>query len=221
MAPDGLAGRRIGLVAFAENGSVVDVLHAAIDEFEANGAEVIEVTLPASPPGDPPYFSEFRSALESYLAAAPNAPVRSLEEILAREPFDGAVTPTLRDRAAAGAIDKSTHEMSLRYRTEWRDAIVEFLDEQRLDAVVYPVSTRVAAFVGGEQEHFDCWTSAASGLPALALPAGFTPDGLPVGLELLGRPFAESTLIAIAAGFEAQTDHRSLPPSTPPLAPAP
>ena len=109
----------------------------------------------------------------------------------------------------------------LRQRSEWRDTLVAFLDEQRLDAIAYPVSTRVAARVGADQEHFDCGISAFSGLPAIAMPAGFTPDGLPVGLELLGRPFAESTLIAIAAGFEAHTDHRFLPPSTPPLAPAP
>ena len=219
--PDGLAGRRIGVLAFAGNGPVGDVLHGALEEFVTNGAEVVEVSLPPSPIGDPPYFSEFRPALDSYLAAEPNAPVRSLAEILDQEPFDAAVTPILRERAAAGAIDEATHERSLRYRTEWRDTLVAFLDEQRLDAIVYPVSTRVAARLGADQEHFDCTASAFSGLPAIALPAGFTPDGLPVGLELLGRPFAESTLIALAAGFEAHTDHRVLPPSMPPLAPAP
>jgi len=41
--------------------------------------------------------------------------------------------------------------------------------------------------------------------------------GLPVGIELMGRPFAEGTLIAIAAGFEAHSDHVRLPPTTPPL----
>jgi len=40
---------------------------------------------------------------------------------------------------------------------------------------------------------------------------------LPVGLELMGRPFQESMLISIAAGFEAHTDHRMLPSTTPPL----
>ncbi|HSV39349.1 MAG TPA: hypothetical protein VLI04_11375 [Nocardioidaceae bacterium] len=36
-------------------------------------------------------------------------------------------------------------------------------------------------------------------------------------VELMGRPFDEATLISIAAGFEAHTDHRMLPPTTPPL----
>ena len=56
-----------------------------------------------------------------------------------------------------------------------------------------------------------------AGLPALAVPAGFTSDGLPVGIELLGRAFDEATLISIAAGYEAHTDHRRLPETTPPL----
>jgi Asp-tRNA(Asn)/Glu-tRNA(Gln) amidotransferase A subunit family amidase len=51
----------------------------------------------------------------------------------------------------------------------------------------------------------------------MVVPAGFTSDGLPIGLELMGRPFAESTLIAVAAGYEAHTNHRSLPPTTPSL----
>lgn len=45
----------------------------------------------------------------------------------------------------------------------------------------------------------------ASGQPALALPTGFDSNGLPVGVQLIGRPAAESTLIAIAAQIEAAT----------------
>jgi amidase len=51
----------------------------------------------------------------------------------------------------------------------------------------------------------------------MVVPAGFTSQGLPIGLELMGRPFSESTLIAVAAGYEAHTEHRILPPATPAL----
>jgi amidase len=51
----------------------------------------------------------------------------------------------------------------------------------------------------------------------MVVPAGFTSDGLPVSLELMSRRFAEPTLIAIAAAYEAHTNHRMLPPTTPPL----
>ncbi|WP_275574960.1 amidase family protein [Neosynechococcus sphagnicola] len=43
----------------------------------------------------------------------------------------------------------------------------------------------------------------ASGQPAIALPAGFTAQGLPVGIQLVGRPAAEATLIALATQIEA------------------
>jgi len=44
------------------------------------------------------------------------------------------------------------------------------------------------------------------GLPALALPIGFDSRGLPVGAQLIGRPFAEATLFRAAAAYEAATE---------------
>ena len=39
--------------------------------------------------------------------------------------------------------------------------------------------------------------------PAISVPCGFTADGLPVGLQIVGRRFAEATLLRAAAAFEA------------------
>jgi hypothetical protein len=47
------------------------------------------------------------------------------------------------------------------------------------------------------------------------VPAGFTAGGFPVGLELLGRAFAEPTLLGLAYAFEQATHHRRLPDTTP------
>jgi aspartyl-tRNA(Asn)/glutamyl-tRNA(Gln) amidotransferase subunit A len=44
------------------------------------------------------------------------------------------------------------------------------------------------------------------GLPSLAVPAGFTRDGLPVGMQLIGRPFDEAILLRIGAAFQRATD---------------
>jgi amidase len=43
----------------------------------------------------------------------------------------------------------------------------------------------------------------AAGLPAIAIPTGFDSNGLPIGIQIVGRPAAESTLISLAAQLEA------------------
>jgi aspartyl-tRNA(Asn)/glutamyl-tRNA(Gln) amidotransferase subunit A len=50
------------------------------------------------------------------------------------------------------------------------------------------------------------------GLPSLALPCGFTDNGLPCGMQLIGRPFAESLLYRLGAAYQGATDwHRRIP----------
>jgi Asp-tRNA(Asn)/Glu-tRNA(Gln) amidotransferase A subunit family amidase len=217
---DGLVGSRIGVLGFGASRAVGDVLRGTLGVMASDGAELVEAALPPRPfTAPPPFLDEFRFALEDYLDAHPNAPVRSIDQVLEVEPANAFITPGLRSRAAVRELDETVHEQSLRQRELWRDALVAYMDAERLDALVYPVTTQVAALVGREQDHYDCTISAFSGMPALATPAGFTPDGLPVALELLGRPFDEATLISIAAGLEAHTDLRRPPGSTPPLDP--
>ena len=52
-----------------------------------------------------------------------------------------------------------------------------------------------------------------TGVPALAIPVGFDVEGLPLGIQLVARPWAEQTLLACAAAYQTETDwHRRLPP---------
>ncbi|HEY5299515.1 MAG TPA: amidase [Acetobacteraceae bacterium] len=51
------------------------------------------------------------------------------------------------------------------------------------------------------------------GLPAISLPCGFDPNGLPIGLQLAGRPFAEARLFKLAEAYQRDTDwHAKRPP---------
>jgi len=51
----------------------------------------------------------------------------------------------------------------------------------------------------------------------LSAPAGFTPDGMPIGVELLGRPLDDARLVAMAYDYEQATHPRRAPSTTPPL----
>ena len=91
------------------------------------------------------------------------------------------------------------------------------MDSLQLDALVYPTMRRKPVFVGDPQLGSTCALSAQTGLPALTIPAGFTADGLPVGLELLGRAFADVRLVSMGYAFEELAPRRRAPYSTPPL----
>ena len=52
-------------------------------------------------------------------------------------------------------------------------------------------------------------------LPALSLPAGFTANGCPASMQLIGKPFAEATLYRAGAAYEAATDFAAKAPELP------
>jgi Asp-tRNA(Asn)/Glu-tRNA(Gln) amidotransferase A subunit family amidase len=52
-----------------------------------------------------------------------------------------------------------------------------------------------------------------TGLPAITLPCGFSQGGLPIGLQIIGRPFDEAGIIRIARNYEKSTDWHSRRPS--------
>ena len=52
-----------------------------------------------------------------------------------------------------------------------------------------------------------------SGLPAISVPCGFSPEGMPIGLQIVGKPFDEETVLRIADTFERSTQwHLKYPP---------
>lgn len=52
-----------------------------------------------------------------------------------------------------------------------------------------------------------------AGLPAIALPGGFAADGMPIGFQLIGRPFADATLLALGRAFQRATGHHDAAPT--------
>ena len=200
VSADGLQGRRIGVDQHPTlTGDVAGVFEAALGELAANGVQLVEIDVPNTPPAsDLGAFMEpeEKAALNAYLAKYPDPP-------LAIE--------------SAPPLDTLTHRAAIEGRASYRRTVTALLDEHQLDAVVYPGAMTVATPIGTGSEPFDCQRASVGGLPALVMPAGFSADGLPIAIELMGRQFDEETLIAMAAGWEAHTNHRMLPPTTPAL----
>jgi Asp-tRNA(Asn)/Glu-tRNA(Gln) amidotransferase A subunit family amidase len=93
--------------------------------------------------------------------------------------------------------------------------VLAAMAERGVTALAYPTLRRKPATIGQPQAGSNCQLSATTGLPAISIPAGFTDDGLPVGLELLGGAFSEPTLLKIAFAYEREVQPRRPPRTTP------
>ena len=113
------------------------------------------------------------------------------------------------------------YRAALEGKARLRDAVVALMDRFGLDALIYPHKLHGPLPIGPKDDPVRDYKpnqmSPLTGLPAFIVPMGFTPEGLPVGLEILGRPWSEPTLIKLASGFEAVTDNRRVPDTTPAL----
>jgi aspartyl-tRNA(Asn)/glutamyl-tRNA(Gln) amidotransferase subunit A len=112
---------------------------------------------------------------------------------------------------------------ALRWRGVALEAHLEALGD--VDVVVAPAArsaaptlaeTDVGAEGGATIQTITSFTRPINylGLPALVVPAGRTPQGLPIGLQLIGRPFGDEVLIALGRAFQVATDyHQGVPPA--------
>ena len=221
----GLRGRRIGvLVAHfgveADDAEGTRVVRAALERLKARGAEVVDIAIAPldtliNRAGVIPF--ELKPDLMDYLATVPNAPVHSLKEILDAGLMHSALEGTFRIREASGTRDSLPYREALTRRIVARDLVIAYMDSAKLDAIVYPTVRRKAAIIGEPQRGGNCQLSAVTGLPALSMPAGFTPDGLPIGMELLGRALDDARLVAMAYDYEQSARPRVAPSTTPRL----
>src|SRR6267378_2618203 len=93
--------------------------------------------------------------------------------------------------------------------------VIAILEENKLDAIVYPHQKRLVVPIGESQVERNGFLASITGFPAITVPAGFSSGGVPIGVELLGRPFAEPTLFKLASAYERGTHNRRPPATTP------
>lgn len=222
--PDALRGARIGIVSDLvridpEDEVVGRVFDAAVADLRGLGAEVIEVSvadlmamLLEVNDGFYVLVHDFGNDINRYLAGHPEAPVGNIGEIIASGLVIDAVQPLIEGSLAVQADPPELYLSELAKRDRLATALQALMAADKLDALAYPTLRREAAPVGEMQPGDNCHLSAVSGFPAITVPAGFTPAGLPVGLELLGRPWSDTDLLGFAYAFEQATRHRVPPP---------
>lgn len=99
-------------------------------------------------------------------------------------------------------------------RKEFLEAVVAAMNEAKVEAIIYPSWSNPPRKLGdNESPHGNNSPIIAphTGQPAITVPMGFTKDGLPVGLQILARPFDEYKLFQYAYVYEQATKHRKPP----------
>ena len=166
---------------------------------------------------------EFKADLNAYLAdLGPGAPVHTLADLIAcNEPEPNARDAVLRPgdllawrrRRGRSPTTPTSRRWPAAGGCRGREGIDVVLEQHKLDAVLAPTGGPpwTTDLVNGD--HFlgaSSTPAAVSGYPSITVPAGYV-FGLPVGVSLIGRPFAEPTLIRLAYAYEQATKVRRPP----------
>jgi Asp-tRNA(Asn)/Glu-tRNA(Gln) amidotransferase A subunit family amidase len=130
------------------------------------------------------------------------------------------------------SVGKSTSDLGylqiLRLAEDTRQIVLGQMAENKLDALVYATFDHQPQEIASDVMTKSVVEDVAGlgnnrrlspilGFPAITVPAGFTTDGIPVGIEFMARPFAEGTLFRFGYAYEQATHHRKPPSLTPAL----
>ncbi len=231
---DGLQGARIGVMAQpmgfqSEPDStdfrlVSEVFNRALADLETAGATVISLTeIPRLNELLAKRASDGRTAeaWDNYFGRSESAPYESPDSMM-QSPEFGKVH---RSRHSGTALSgPSVYGEYLRAREELMFNVMKMMADFQLDAIVHKTvehqPTLISEGVGPPYYDMRGATHINTFLvyvPSISVPAGFTSDGLPVGITFLGRPFSDGTMIRLAYAYEQATGHRRSPGITPSL----
>ena len=215
---DGLVGKRVGVLrsygstnAFGSSAAVDAVVEKAAADMAANGATIVNpVTLPNFSTISV-ILQEFADNMDGYLKSF-NAPRKSTQDIF----LSGMVHPVIEALIGASIASRDTSSQSYKDTLARRETMRAYVESEmnrlKLDVLIYP-PVNAPAQPTGQDQGSNCAFSATTGMPSIVVPAGFTSDTrpLPVGVEIFGRKWDESTLFEVAYAYEQATHHRKPP----------
>jgi len=199
---------------------VKESIHSALDQFRKCGVAVTEVSLPHTEVAIPTYYIVATAEASSNLARFDgvqyghrSSQSRTLLEMYTRTREEGFGSEAKR-RIILGTFVLSSgyYEAYYGHALKVRTLIRRDFEQafQQVDFLVTPTSPTPAFRLGEKMEDpltmylSDIYTISVNlgGVPALSLPCGFTRSGLPIGMQLIGKPFAEETLLRAAYAYE-------------------
>lgn len=225
-----LKGARIGVVknAFgsdsdAEAAAVNKVIRAAIQDMKKAGASIVPIEIPDLMThiiNTSLYLTHSRHDINKFLAARPDLPTRSLEEIERKKAYHPVLD--LLDSIFKGPEkpeDDPEYFQKLAARDAFQRLVVGMFGASKLDAMCFPsiqvLPPRKADVRAGKTNTLTFPTNtliaAQTWMPSICLPAGFTKEGIPVGLELVVLPYHEPDLFRFGYAFEQKTKKRKAP----------
>jgi len=193
---------------------VAAALDSMITQFEKLGARIVKVDLP-----DQTAVAAAALVVLAVESAALHAPwLRTRAEDY---------TPQVRNRLENGlAYSAIEYLEALRWRGPALQAHLEAIGD--VDVILAPASRSAAprideTDVGGGPNAEELVVAVMRfmrpvnylGLPVLVVPAGRSASGLPIGLQLIGRPFGDETCVALGRAFQQATDHHLRVPDLP------
>lgn len=201
-----LAGVRVGwsdnLGGLPIDPAVLDVLRGqGLPALERMGAEVQSFDLDFDGAE-----TSFRILRAWGMVASHGETYRTQRDMLSRNVIDNVEMGL--DLTAADIHRAYTDRTSLATRFAGYFDDVDVLAMPTVQLPPFPVEWNHPEVVAGvEQDDYlgwmrSCWYVTATGLPAISVPCGFTPDGLPIGIQFVGRPLGDVDLVRFAAGFE-------------------
>lgn len=232
---NGLKGARIGVFRQTlrlQDGAdprVVALFEKAIADMRAAGAEIVEdFTVPGFEtfPRPPQTSARTKADWERFFAyEGPAFPVRTVAQ-LRDAPIGKQVHPLHAPRVAeiaAVTLSPEQDPQTLQGRKDeqmYRDSLRAAMDTARVEAIVFPVWSfppKVNGDRGQTPQGSLTFIGSATQWPVVVVPMGFVGENLPMGFQILGRPWSERQLIRLAYAYEQISHHRRPPPTAPPL----
>ncbi|HEY3388093.1 MAG TPA: amidase, partial [Prolixibacteraceae bacterium] len=221
---DGLKGKRIGLykVPMGINYKVDTLMNRAVNFLKSQGAEIVEISEIYDRKVD--RFSseimlyEYKDGLNKYFQSlGPNAPVKSVEELIAFNRADSVELKYFNQHylevaQIKGDLSSAEYQKALAgmLKGSRADGIDRVMNANDLDAIVTPAGSPAWKTDLTNGDSFQVGSSSAAaqaGYPNITVPMGFI-DNLPVGISFFGRAWSEPTLIEIAYAYEMGTKFR-------------